>query len=871
MSSKNIEWALAYAAQGFAVVPVWYKTGDDEDEARWHCSCDKGAGCDRPAKHPIPKQGVKQATTDPVRIRAWWNEHPDANVAIATGEASKIIVIDVDMGGEKAGDVSLTQACAEHGGVPQTLKARSGSGGSHYVYRWRVNPFTRKIGFLKDVDYLSDGGYFIVQPSINMKGNYAWDREFAVETPDDVASLRASLAELPDWFDKLDGYGRKGRKNNTRRKSDAQRPSTVAAMEFHKEDPRWITEVRRALTFCDPDSRDLWVLFGIILGRTFERSDDGWGIYDEWCARSAKYSEKGTQDWMRSYYYTESLNDPQGGEPAGVGTIFHHASDGGWSMPLSGLDSRPTIVYRAGRATETAEVIMRLLDAERETEGDITRIFAFGSGLGAVIEGHDSGTLYTEDGRPPSGWVLNVKPFTPMHLGSRITHSATIVKISANGSAQQVECPAEVSDYILGWFGKRFPRLTGIVQWPMVIDGKLIGSESDYDAKVGLLFSLPAGLDFNDLKGTRVEAEKAWKWIRGTLLADFPFGGVEDEAAALALLLSFMQRRALPIAPAFLITAPLQGTGKTALVKFASRIVHGRQISASKLSPSDEEQRKTITSQLATNPPALLFDNLTAGSMFDSESIAIALTSSEWSDRKLGQSEQMTLPNRAVWCFTGNNVSLIADLRRRFLTIRMIPKERMHYAKQFKRDLDSWAIEHRSEALRALAAITLWASRETPALTTESGFPGWDRAVRWSVFAISGVDPYTAATSAADDEDPMEGAMGAVMVAWAMFCGADKKLVRDFTEALEGAAKSSDSTKKRAANAAVEGVAMLRQKEVRNLSPMDYGYAIKSMMDRLVLVSGIETSFKRVSTVGGSAWWRLARAGEIAEKAAGEF
>lgn len=864
--ATNKEWALAYGRAGFAVVPVWHK-----DEDTGYCACKKGDGCDRPAKHPIPAQGIKQATVDATRINAWWNEYPEANIGIATGEASKIIVIDVDMGGEKAGDISLTQACAEHGGVPQTLKARSGSGGSHYVYRWRESPYTRKIGFLKDVDYLSDGGYFIVQPSINMKGAYAWDAEFGVEAPDDVMRLRSDLAELPDWFDKLEGSGRSGRKGKTRRKSDSQRPSTVAAMEFRKEDPRWITEVRRALTFCDPDSRDLWVLFGIILGRTFERSDDGWGIYDEWCARSAKYSEKGTQDGMRSYYYTESLNDPQGGEPAGIGTIFHHASDGGWSMPLSGLDSRPTIVYRAGRATETAEVIMRLLDAERETEGDITRIFAFGSGLGAVIEGHDSGTLYTEDGRPPSGWVLNVKPFTPMHLGSRITHSATIVKISANGSAMQVECPSEVSDYILGWFGKRFPRLTGIVQWPMVIDGKLIGSESDYDAKVGLLFSLPPGLDFGDLKGSRLEAEKAWKWIRGTLLADFPFGGLEDEAAALALLLSFMQRRALPIAPAFLITAPLQGTGKTALVKFASRIVHGRQISASKLSPSDEEQRKTITSQLATNPPALLFDNLTAGSMFDSESIAIALTSSEWSDRKLGQSEQMTLPNRAVWCFTGNNVSLIADLRRRFVTIRMIPKERMHYAKQFKRDLDSWAIEHRSEALRALAAITLWASREKPALATESGFPGWDRAVRWPVFAISGVDPYRAATREADDEDPMEAAIGAIMVAWAMFLGGDRKLVRDFTEALENASKSSDSTKKRAALMAVEAVATIRNKEIRNVSTLDYGLAIKTLRDRITWVCGVEASFFQVGLTGGSAAWKLNAASEIAVKAEGEF
>src|SRR6476659_10136637 len=105
--SNNVDWALAYAAAGFAVVPVWYPAPEGG-----RCACEKGEACDRPAKHPIPKQGVKQATTDTGRIRAWWSEHPDANVAIATGEDSKCIVIDVDTGDGKEGDIAITQACA---------------------------------------------------------------------------------------------------------------------------------------------------------------------------------------------------------------------------------------------------------------------------------------------------------------------------------------------------------------------------------------------------------------------------------------------------------------------------------------------------------------------------------------------------------------------------------------------------------------------------------------------------------------------------------------------------------------------------------------------------------------------------------------
>lgn len=864
---NNMDWALAYAAAGFAVIPVWYPS----EENAGVCACEKGEACDRPAKHPIPKQGVKQATTDTGRIRAWWTEHPDANVAIATGSVSKCIVIDVDVGNGKEGDIAITQACAENGGVPQTLKARSGSGGMHYIYKWRENPFTRKIGFLKHVDYLSDGGYVIVQPSSNLKGAYAFDPEFGIELPKDLRRLRENMAELPEWFDKIEGHGKSGRKSAKRKTTaNQQRPSTVAAMEFNREDPKWITEVRRALTFCDPDSRDLWVLFGIILGRTFERSDDGWSIYDEWCARSSKYSEKGTQEGMRSYYYTESLNEPQGGTPAGIGTIFHHASESGWTMPLSGLDNRPTIVYRAGRAIETVGNIMRLLEAERETEGDITRIFSFGSGLGAVIETHDSGSMYSKEGKPPNGWVLRVNPYNSMHLGSRITHSATIVKISASGAAQQVECPTEVSDHILSTLGKSFPRLNGIVQWPMVIDGELVGVDADYDPRAGLLFSVPASMDFN-LKGSKKEASEAWDWIRKEAFADFPFGSKEDEASALAVLLTFMQRRAIDMSPAFLITAPLQGTGKTAFIKFASRVVHGRSIGASSLSMNDEEQRKSITAALMNNPPALLFDNLAAGSMFDSKELAIAMTSSEWEDRKLGHTERLTLPNRAVWCFTGNNVSLVSDLRRRFVTIRMVPAERMHYAKHFKRELETWAIEHRGDVLKALAAISLWGAREKPALPTESGFPGWDRSVRGPVLAVTGIDPYRASSTEADEEDPMEEAVGALMMAWATFMGPEKGLVRDFNERVEDATKSADSGKKRLATEVVRGIAVIRQKEVKNISSADWGYAIRSMMDRLTWVCGVEAAFRRQGMRGGSALWKLDHSDEIAAKCAGEF
>ena len=348
----RVEWALALAEQGFAVLPVWWPDPDSPTG----CACGK-PDCDRPAKHPIPSQGVKQATKEPTRIKSWYAEHPEANVAMATGAISGVICIDVDTGGDKEGDVSITVACAGHGGVPRTLTARSGSGGRHYFYKFRTNPFTRKIGFLKHVDYLGDSGYVIVAPSRNLKGAYAWD------AGTDIADLRAQMAELPEWFDKLVG---------TDKKPKTKKPGGDGSgkKDFDPQRLQDIARLRDALRAIDPDSRDLWVKFGIILGRAFNGSDDGWQLYEEWAARSPKYTDKGTAERMHTLYHKESRNPPQGGEPATVASIFAEAIDAGW---------QPAAAEPAARDGDHLALANATLDALAEAAGGSPPVYAAGA------------------------------------------------------------------------------------------------------------------------------------------------------------------------------------------------------------------------------------------------------------------------------------------------------------------------------------------------------------------------------------------------------------------------------------------------------------------------------------------------------------
>ena len=49
-------------------------------------------------KKPLTTNGFKDASKDRKQIQEWWTRWPDANIGIATGEISGLIVIDLDDG-----------------------------------------------------------------------------------------------------------------------------------------------------------------------------------------------------------------------------------------------------------------------------------------------------------------------------------------------------------------------------------------------------------------------------------------------------------------------------------------------------------------------------------------------------------------------------------------------------------------------------------------------------------------------------------------------------------------------------------------------------------------------------------------------------
>lgn len=138
--------ALWYAVQrGWAVFPL--KPGD---------------------KIPMTSQGFKDATTSAEQIEAWWMDKPNANIGIATGEVSGIVVVDVD---GPQGEAAL----AALGQMPATPVSLTGKG-RHLIFQRPPDGLRNSAGKLgPQLDTRGDGGYIVAPPSIHPNGGkYQW-------------------------------------------------------------------------------------------------------------------------------------------------------------------------------------------------------------------------------------------------------------------------------------------------------------------------------------------------------------------------------------------------------------------------------------------------------------------------------------------------------------------------------------------------------------------------------------------------------------------------------------------------------------------------------------------------------------------------
>src|SRR5882762_870880 len=167
-----IEAALSYAQNGWPVFPLSPN-----------------------AKSPLKgSNGHKNATLNYEQVQRWWSENPTANIAVATGSPSGLIVFDVDP--QHGGHESFKKLEKRYGPLPQTRMSRTAHGGLHRFYAYPSDgnryPNAVELQGLPGIDVRGDGGYVVLPPSkLYNRLSYIWGKTDIPISPAPVWLLEA--------------------------------------------------------------------------------------------------------------------------------------------------------------------------------------------------------------------------------------------------------------------------------------------------------------------------------------------------------------------------------------------------------------------------------------------------------------------------------------------------------------------------------------------------------------------------------------------------------------------------------------------------------------------------------------------------------
>jgi predicted P-loop ATPase len=277
-----LESALRYASIGFKIFPLVPKQ-----------------------KRPLTKNGFLDASSDPDQIRTWWKETPNANIGVATGETSGILVIDVDTSKGKDGEGDLRKLEDQWGKLPEALESITGSGGRHlfFVYPtgFTIDSCQRLQGF-SGIDIRANKGYVVLPPSDCV------GKEAGHTIPYQFKDLNRSWEEsLPRKW--IDGLAFKPLQKQSFMPSDSSSD---------------LKEIREALFSIPADlPHDEWVRVGFALYATSSQLGPLWHEWSSTCPD--KYSERDAETAWKSF--------SKGRGDISTATLFFIAREHGYRRP----------------------------------------------------------------------------------------------------------------------------------------------------------------------------------------------------------------------------------------------------------------------------------------------------------------------------------------------------------------------------------------------------------------------------------------------------------------------------------------------------------------------------------------------------------
>lgn len=285
------------------------------------------------------------------------------------------------------------------------------------------------------------------------------------------------------------------------------------------------------------------------------------------------------------------------------------------------------------------------------------------------------------------------------------------------------------------------PPLNGLARQPFYApDGRLVGSPG-YDVGTGIFGAFNAS-DYHLDSPSREDAARALEFL-DNLLEEFEFETEADRSAALCGMLTAACRPSLAAAPAILISATNPGSGKSYLAELLALIAGPGEPYRVSFPERADESGKLVISVLMEKPAVVLFDDMQTN-WKSLGPLNRALSSSATTERLLGSNQTVTVPTRAFFLGTGNQIEPERDARRRVLPIHLAPAHETPALRKFRGNPVGRVRRNRARAVQcAMLVVGAFlnsgdAIENVPAIGT---YEEWSRYCRFPLIWLGLPDP----------------------------------------------------------------------------------------------------------------------------------
>lgn len=662
--SQRCLTALEYAARGWRVFPV----SPNSKRPRFRKGHKWG-------------DGFKSATTDPATILEMWGEGGmDCNIGIATGKASGLFVIDVDVKDGAVGGESERALLDELGMTawPVTPKALTATGGWHVYFEYPEDEdlTSGRSPLGPNLDTRGEGGY-VVAPGSTVDGNdVTWLEMVGQPAPLPVGVIERLRIQA---------------ETKSRVKVEGSRPKDVdddTVILYNREAAMdaldtMIGKVRDAP---DGTKHDTCYMAGLVMG-----SWDHDGIIPDSeavvlalldavrdRAKDVRAAERTIRDGMAVGRENEKW------APARPFELF--------SIP----DDERVIIVTNGR--QDAEIYKEIRDAIVSMNAPNPILFNHGSELTTV-----------EYKR-----LVHLKQASMGIVAGDFCKFMRINK--ASGDLTDTHAPTQPMMHLHAVGAPRFPPIIRVASAPFFTASGRYVSEPGYNPESKTYYFGTDDILAPPLQPAMHEIEAASSFILDEMLGDFHFTSDGDRATCLAMMLQPLVRAMIDgPTPLYSIEASTPGTGKSLLAQVALAPTVGSNRLTMSAPATEEDWRKELLASLMSAPEAIVIDNVKDA--VTSAAFCFALTEPEYTQRILGVSSTATIPVRCVWAMTANNPSFSVDMARRMVRISL-ESEGSHPEMRdgFRHEnLDVWVRQHRDVLLHALSTLVAgWVAAGRP-------------------------------------------------------------------------------------------------------------------------------------------------------------